>query len=188
MLRPLPFPPRRALLAGYSIAAGLVLGLSLAVVLWFASGMPGVYAGIAAGAVVGVTARLLPATGLFLYRAYNKSVRLFSSAARAWILAVCYFVIFRVVACAGNRFNLASPRDGQSSWIAADSRIDSLSPVFGPSAGTGNTAWIESYWRWCTEPPNGWAVFLIPYMFALSLCNASEKEPENLPTSIYTLY
>ena len=122
----------------------------------------------------------------FGVRGWNKGVRWLTAAMRAYVLKVCYYVVFNSVGRAGSALDLATREDDASRWIR---RNDRSSEGFGLPHRTGSAAGGhgQSFMGIARGPGRAWLVCLMPAVLLLMLLR-DEAHDSSLPSSTYTLY
>lgn len=121
----------------------------------------------------------------FGVRGWNKVVRGLTAAMRAYVLKVCYYVVFNAVGQAGSALDLAA-RDDVSRWIRRNKRSGE---GFGFLHRTGSAAGghEQSLLALAGSPGRAWLVCLMPVVMLLMLLR-DEAQDSSLPSSTYTLY
>lgn len=182
LILPVFDPPRRAWLWAFWTALSLGFGVFLTVLLTFALGWGWITIAAVSGAGLFVTGWVWPGIIHFCYRAWNKLAREFRRIARLWVLAVAYFLVFTPVAAAGSLLRIGAPKPGESLWT--EPKAFSLDEHGHQSSARG---WISGYLSWCSGASNQWAVWVLPFLFLLSVMETDEHQ-SSVPSNIYTLY
>jgi hypothetical protein len=184
-LPPLTIGFRRAEIAAFWTVATavlfLVLGLtaktlgSTAALSWAASGIVVLFPGI-----------VWRPWFEFGVRGWNKGMRWLTAAMRAYVLKVCYYVVFNAVGQTGSALDLAARENDVSRWIR---RNEGSGEGFGFLHRTDGAGWggEQSLLALARSPGRAWLVCLMPVVMLLMLLR-DEAQDSSLPSSTYTLY
>lgn len=115
--------------------------------------------------------------------AWNKLVRESSTALRAYVLHVSYYLLVVPISRAGASLNLKLGSAETSRWVARPSEARTITD----RAGQDRPWWGSSLMEFARTPGNGWAVCFLPVVFLL-LLERDEWREGAPPAATYTLY
>lgn len=113
-------------------------------------------------------------------RGWNKGVRVSSAVLRAYVLRVCYYLLFTALSAAGSSLHLALGSGEVSRWIPRARGEFSFSQV----SSTARDDWSDGLAKGWS---NAWMVCLLPVLWLLRLLRDEGLESAP-PSSTYTLY
>jgi hypothetical protein len=121
---------------------------------------------------------------MWSYNRWNKIVVNLARLGRGWIILIVMTII-TLVGKFGSKLMLSADDSIKSLWVEVKTgrgqktghRIERISTY----------RWLSNYIRWCRSSGNGWAVFLLPYLFLLSKIETARYKP-SIPKNTYTLY
>jgi len=117
-------------------------------------------------------------------RAWNKGVRLSTAALRAYVLRVCYYLLFGAVSRAGSSLDLVLGQE-KSRWVPYPRSEQESRDALAAERGTGGRN--HGLVAFAGRPGNAWEIFLLPVVLLLRLLR--EGQQESAPSaSSYTLY
>jgi hypothetical protein len=174
----LPAPPRRADLAAFAVASGLVGGLALGAVLGLAVSAAWAALGPALGALLAAVGLLRPGAVAPLYAAFSR----LGAAYRGLALVTVKVAAFLAIAGAGRdpdaRLALHAPAPDRSLWVPRGADRDGAE--IRAAAGL-----VQSYTAWARDGRR-WALILLPFVLLMAAID-TDVEP-TLPTQTYTLF
>jgi hypothetical protein len=166
-----------SLFAGITVGAILSLWISPALMILSLIGVP----------VLALPGLLWPQVAILPYVVWNKLAAEFARYSRAWLMAICFYVIVVAVGRTGASLRLSRPDSGQSLWVP---RQDSTGARNGyervVATEESSKSWIRDFFKWSARSRNLWACGVLPFLILLS---ALDPEQDNtVPKEIYTLF
>jgi hypothetical protein len=120
-------------------------------------------------------------------RGWNKGIRLAATAMRAYVMKVCYYLLFGLVSKTGSLSLdpvLGSPK--ASRWIPRARPL--ASPQDQGALAAGDESWGQGLFAFArTSPSKVWMITLLPVLLLLKVLRDEEQDSAP-PLSTYTLY
>ena len=183
----LPPARRYSILIGFWLALSLFAGITLGAILslWISPTL--MTLGLIAVPVLASTRTAVAAAGDSPYVVWNKLAREFGRYSRAWLMAICFYVIVVAVGRSGASLRLARPDFGQSLWVR---RQDPSGARNGfervVAADESSKSWIRNFLKWSARSSNLWACGVLPFLVLISALDA--EQDNTVPKEIYTLF
>ena len=184
----LPSRPRRAFLKSFGLTVAFVVALMMATISWQTGSLLLVLGGVPAALALAVSATLRPEWWLVLYRVWNKLGLVYATAARPFLLLVCYYTIFPVLRFLGSSFISFPAVSPESAWVQRGTLPVTMygSQHHAVQDQAGVCGWVRSYTSWAMRSKQPWALALLPFLIFFSLLERGKDT--SYPADIYTLF
>jgi hypothetical protein len=176
----LPAPPRRAHLAAFAGALGLVGGVALGALLGVAASPAWAALGPGLGTVLAAVGVLRPRAVAPLYAAWSGLEARYRRVARLAVKAAAFLPLVAMGPGGDARLGLAAPEPARSLWLPRTPDADA------PGVGAARGGLVRSYAGWAARGGRWWTLALLPFLVLLAAIDA-DTEP-TLPTQTYTLF